>query len=166
MARIKFDIEELIMALENDSEFGEFYFDKESSEIILISDYTDIDVERTRQQISEEPDRFLRILPIGSRMGWDIMNDFVESLKNRDAQDVLNRALNGKRPFRTFKDDLCRFPKVREQWFDYQAARMTKIAQDWLAENQIAIDAETGEVIGERSLERSEPIKSVAGDDS
>lgn len=130
-------VSRLIMALESQAECGEFFLDKNSGEIILISDYTDDDADAKRQQLDEEPDRFLYIQPIASHVGWGIMDDFVQSLKNRDAQEVLERALNGRKSFRSFKDELLRFPDIREQWFAHHTSRMTEIARDWLEDNSI-----------------------------
>lgn len=138
MPAIKVDIEELIMALESQADLGEFFFDKESGEIVLISDYTDDDADAKRQQLDEEPDRFLYIQPIPLHSGWNIMEDFVRTVKSHDAQGTLERALNGRKPFRSFKDELVRFPNIREKWFAYHAGRMAEIARHWLEENDIS----------------------------
>lgn len=136
MPTIKVNIEELLIALESQSESGEFFLDKNSGEIFVISDYTD-DADARREQLDKEPDRFLFIPPIASRVGWNIMDNFVQSLKNNDARTVLERALDGKKPFRRFKDELLRYPDIREQWFTHHAARMTEIARDWLENNSV-----------------------------
>ena len=140
MPAIKVDMEELVMALESQAESGDFFLDKNSGELVLISDYTDDDADAKRQQLDEEPDRFLYIQPIASHVGWGIMDDFVQSLKNRNAQEVLERALNGRKPFRSFKDELLRLPDIREQWFAYHAGRVTEIARDWLEENEVVFE--------------------------
>lgn len=140
MPAIKVDIEELIMALESQAEFGEFFLDKESGEIILISDYADDDADTKRQELDEQPDRFLYIEPIPSHTGWDIMEDFVRTVKNHDAQATLERARSGRKPFRSFKDELLRFSDIREQWFAYHTGRMTEIARDWLEENEVVFE--------------------------
>jgi hypothetical protein len=137
MAKIKVDIEELTMALESQSEFGEFFLDKESGEIILNSDYVDDDADAQRERFENEPDRFLCIEPIASSVGWEIMDDFTRTIQNGDAQKALVHALNDRKPFRSFKDKLLHFPDIRDQWFAYYAARMAKIAQDWLEENGV-----------------------------
>jgi hypothetical protein len=137
MPAIKVDIEELIMALESQAEFGEFFLDKESGEIILISNYTDDNADVQRERLENEPDRFLYIQPIASRIGWDIMNDFMHTVSTVQVQEALARALNGRKPFRSFKEELLQFPDIREQWFAYHAARMTELARHWLEENDI-----------------------------
>lgn len=58
MTAIKVDIETLIIAMENQYESSEFFLDKESGEIILISDYTDDAADTKRQEVEEQPDRF------------------------------------------------------------------------------------------------------------
>lgn len=59
------------MALESQAEFGEFFLDKESGEIILISDYADDDADTKRQELEEQPDRFLhRTHSLAHRLGY------------------------------------------------------------------------------------------------
>src|SRR5687767_10122036 len=120
MSHIKVDIEELILALESQPEFGEFFLDKASGKIVLVSEYPDDDAVLHRERLEEDPDRFLFITPLPSHVGWDIMRDFVENLENSSAHKSLERALQGRKPFRSFKDDLLKCPDTREQWFQYQ----------------------------------------------
>lgn len=71
------------------------------------------------------------------------MEGFVRTVKIHDIQATLERALSGRKPFRSFTDELLRFPDIREQWFAYHAERMKEIARDWLEENDMNLTAET-----------------------
>lgn len=142
MQAIRIDIEELIVALESQYDSGESYLDKETGQLVLISDYMDYKcVDYTPDQVEENPGRYLYIEPMKSGSGWDIMDDFTQSIvTDREVQEALERALNGKKPFRSFKDTLLDFPEIRKQWFTYHNERMEKIARDWLEENDILFE--------------------------
>lgn len=64
----------------------------------------------------------------------------MRTVDNGDAQATLERALSGKKPFRRFKDELMRFPEIREQWFAYHKGRMTELAHEWLEENEVLFE--------------------------
>jgi predicted nucleotidyltransferase len=56
----------------------------------------------------------------------------------------LDRAIAGRGAFRRFKDTLIEFPGLREGWFAFHDARMSRRALEWLADQGV-IDSETAE---------------------
>lgn len=137
MPTIPLDMDFLIMALESDPGFGQWFLDKDTGEIIPVSDYADRDAAPTLEELEEKSDRYLSINPLPSGVGWDIMSDFVENLADPAVQKLLARALGGRKPFRSFKDELLVYPAIREQWFKYHEKRMREIAIEWLQDNEI-----------------------------
>ena len=65
------------------------------------------------------------------------MAEFTESLPIGEARRELEFALNQRHPFRRFKDVLLNYPKIREEWFRFHNEAFTKIARNWLEENQV-----------------------------
>ncbi len=47
------------------------------------------------------------------------MEQFVQLVRDPRARDRLDRALQGRGPFRRFKDTLLEFPGLREAWFRF-----------------------------------------------
>lgn len=90
--------------------------------------------------MEDDPARFLYIEPIESRIGWGIMEDFMLNIEEHEVRQALERALHMRKPIRSFKDELLAFPDTRKQWFDYHAQRMSEIAKDWLAENNVSFE--------------------------
>ncbi|WP_371370075.1 UPF0158 family protein [Pseudomonas sp. QL9] len=134
------DIDDLVLVL--DSNGMEFHLDLETGEIRLRpEDYLD---EEFEQLLERQPQRFLYIEPVSSRDGFRIMEDFVrEKVDDPRASDSLVRALEDRKPFRSFKDRLFDYPEIREEWFRYHDERLRQLALEWLAEEGIGLPQST-----------------------
>jgi hypothetical protein len=130
------------MALDTTDGSIEYYIDIETGKIYFfiydedISEYTGI----TLDNIKNNPDRYIYIEPISSHEKYRMMEDFIESIKDKAAKEFLENALQMRKPFRNFKDALFDYPKIREQWFQYEKDRMEQITKEWLKDKDI--DAE------------------------
>ncbi|WP_160285659.1 UPF0158 family protein [Pseudomonas knackmussii] len=134
------DIDDLILVL--DSNGMEFHLDLETGEIRLRPE-DDLD-EEFEQLLERQPQRFLYIEPVSSRDGFRIMEDFVrEKVDDPRASDSLVRALEDRKPFRSFKDRLFDYPEIREEWFRYHDERLRQLALEWLAEEGIGLPQST-----------------------
>lgn len=80
-------------------------------------------------------ERGLRLVqPIESFEAYGDMEDFVGTVPDPRARDLLWRAIAGRGAFRRFKDTLYEFPELRAAWFALKDARMARRALDWLAD--------------------------------
>jgi predicted nucleotidyltransferase len=106
-------------------------------------------------------DRGLRLVePIEPSEAYGDMEDFVETVRDPRARDLLERAISGRGAFRRFKDALYEFPDLRAAWFALADARMARRALYWLADEGL-VDRE----IAERAAgERSDPSPPGGGD--
>ena len=68
-----------------------------------------------------------------SRKGFAIMEQFVAMLPSIPLREKLQWSLEGPKPFRRFRDTLLRDLPVRDQWHEFHAESMRKIALEWLA---------------------------------
>ena len=125
---------DLIEALETRLDEGFWVVDLESGEIHMAGNDA-WEVEGEEDPDFEDPDRFIGIQPLPSHEAFQIMESFVESLPGNEGSRSLARALGHSRPFRSFKDTLIDFPKLREAWFKYHHDQMLIAAQEWLEEN-------------------------------
>lgn len=149
MKKLKIDIEELVSEAtwNDDMELGPLkFFDRETGSMLFVdrvlaravedeedlSDYEDDDeeLETARQVLSE--DRFLSLPERWPDENFQIMEDFVRDQTQGKVQDALAQALSQRKPFRRFKDALCEFPDVREQYFEFESACHRQWIVDWL----------------------------------
>ncbi|HEX6037167.1 UPF0158 family protein [Longimicrobium sp.] len=87
-----------------------------------------------------DPERFRHIESVGSNEGFRWMERFADDQPDDRVRGKLLRALEQRRPFRSFKDALTEFPEVREAWFTYELGQQVREARAWLEAK--GIDAE------------------------
>ena len=117
-----------------------FYLDTQTGEVLTVSEFGDLDEDSaTKELIEEDPERFIMSPEQDSRRGYDDMADFVNNLTNKELQDKLAIALNGKGAFRRFKDVLLDYPKERESWFAFEEKRRRERFEEWLEDEKIEI---------------------------
>lgn len=134
MAKVRIDEGWLLMALDSGDGMESWYLDRQTGEVIRLSDFDELEEEEEiRESIhDDEEDRYLAIPSLSSHEGFRIMEDFAASQKDERVRGVLMDALDRRRPFRAFKDALLGLGEVREQWFKYHEDRLREHARDWL----------------------------------
>ena len=78
-----------------------------------------------------------RIEPLNSSLEYGWMEEFADAVTDARLREQLRRALQGRRPFRRFKDALTASPVERERWFRLHGERVLDAMRDWLAEHDI-----------------------------
>src|ERR671919_3014944 len=129
----KLDLSDLCLALEDNSPEHSWWFDPETGEAELWSDYTGDEL-----GLGHPDDRGLTYIePIGSPEAYGDMEDFVERVRDPRARDLLARAIEGRGAFRRFKDTLLEYPELRQAWFAFHDARSERRAIEWLLERDL-----------------------------
>jgi len=146
-APIQIHLEDLLMALATNTRGeGSFYLDKETGKVLLYSDgmlndeiFDDLDEEEEEIDIEDylAQDRFEEIPSFSSSDSYRIMEAFVEILPKGPERRELENALEGRKPFRRFKDALD--GGTRERWFTFEHRANKKRAREWL--DSIGVDA-------------------------
>ncbi len=132
---LKIDMQDLTMAMEQNSYEEEYFLDLQTGEILFTSDALDReDNDAVREKIDEDPDRFEEVPKADSREGYQDMQDFIETVQDEHIAEVLSTAIEGRGAFRRFKDTLLRHPDQRELWFKFKDDLMQKRALEWLDE--------------------------------
>ena len=75
---------------------------------------------------------YLRIEPVSSREQYRWMERFIPMLEERELQQRLTRAIDGKGAFRRFKDVLMSYGPERECWFAFRSERLRIFMEAWL----------------------------------
>lgn len=111
------------------------YLDTETGAILLTGE----DADDIPEDIADNP-RYLEIEPISAHVSFHIMEAFVATVTDAHAAASLARALEGRKPFRRFKDALLEFPALRQAWFQFENAAHARLAADWCGENGIEVE--------------------------
>jgi len=157
MRKLPVDLDELANAFEHDDSLGlsEFWFDTVTGAILFVS--TDLEEDKElRDRIEEDgAGRFVRIDPIDSRDGFQVMEDFVRTLPATPLRERLESALAGRKPFRRFKDSLVD-EEIRKQWFAFHDDALRQYGISWL--EGLGIQPE-GVEVAERSATEFEVLE-------
>ncbi len=149
MKKLKVDIEEVAIIMDNQDRFAtQYYLDTETGEIVVIpdeimsaldqddpcEDLPDWELELLPQakEISEGSERYeeIPIRPPGE--AYRIMVNFTSEVKDARVRSRLESALHGKGVFRRFKDALRELPDLEEEWFRFKAEKDKEEVKGWL----------------------------------
>jgi hypothetical protein len=79
--------------------------------------------------------------PLPSYIWYQDMADFAEGISDERARRRLARAIDGKFPFRRFKDELHEeYPHLLPAWYAFGDVRAKRRAVDWLVDNALIDD--------------------------
>jgi len=131
-------LEEIYEAAPNE-ESGE-EFDLESSlERLDLPDWQK-DALREADEVEEGfGDRYISIPQVDSNEAYSDMEEFIVTVTNERLQARLWQAIDGRRPFRRFKDVLADYPNEREQWFRFEDDRIRQRVLEWLEDEGIEL---------------------------
>jgi len=79
----------------------------------------------------------VRIEPIESSAEYGWMEEFTVGVTDARLRKRLSQALQGRRPFRRFKDALAASVGERERWFRFHDRRVRDAAREWLAAHDV-----------------------------
>jgi len=147
------DLASLCEALEDHSDFVQWFFDPQTGETVLWSDDMD-DVPEP------EVPPLIFVEPVPSHEGYNDMQDFVETVRDPRIRDRLARSLEGRGAFRRFKDTLFEFPETRQAWFRFHDSRMRRRAIEWLRDEGVVGEAEADRAASQLAAE-DEPARAV-----
>jgi hypothetical protein len=82
-------------------------------------------------RIAADP-AYLRIEPVSSREQYRWMERYIPMVEDKELQEKLARAIDGKGAFRRFKDVLMTYGPDRERWFAFRSERLRIFMEAWL----------------------------------
>ena len=129
----------LIVALTySDSGGAVHYIDNDTGAIILLMGDELIGENIDEDMASDDLEEYLMnrnlttIEPIGSRQGYQILAEFVDTLPDGIIRIRLDDAIHGKGVFRRFKDRLYEYPEIQKQYYHLAELAHREIALRWL----------------------------------
>lgn len=138
MKKIKLFLDPILYFMEDNSGFASLhYLDLSKGEVVS----PDIDDTISHEDV-EHDDRYFPLAPITSDEGYEIMQDFAASEQSDEIRGYLINALEGKKPFRNFKDTLAEYPDVQKRFYEYKGNRLKGILRKHLAEFGYTLEEE------------------------
>jgi Uncharacterised protein family (UPF0158) len=147
-------LEDLIGALEEQSDSLFPYLDRETGEVHLITDESlsladaepeEIDLlpdwQKEEAELAvriEASDQYLRLPDRFDLNEWNIMNEFCHEVKRDDLRATLLQAIQGSHAFRRFKDQIANH-NLRDEWNRFRRQAFGEILREWCEENGIIL---------------------------
>jgi len=147
-------LDELIDALEGQSETIFAFLDRETGEALLISGETlslgeaETDALDSLQDWQREEaelarriqgsDRYLELPSQIEVNEWNIMADFCDQIEQNDTRATFLRSIRGSHVFRRFKDQLTNFG-LWDEWHRFRRQAFGDIMREWCEENGITL---------------------------
>ncbi len=126
---VPIDWEALEDAFENNAPEVHSYLHVATGDVLRIVD--GIADPQMHARIAADP-AYLRIEPVSSREQYRWMERYIPMVEDKDLQDKLGRAIDGKGAFRRFKDVLMSYGPERERWFAFRSERLRIFMEAWL----------------------------------
>jgi hypothetical protein len=126
---VPIDWEALEDAFENNAPEVHSYLHVPTGDVLRIVD--GIADPQMHARIAADPN-YLRIEPVSSREQYRWMERFIPMLDDRELQQRLTKAIDGKGAFRRFKDVLMSYGPERERWFAFRSERLRIFMEAWL----------------------------------
>jgi hypothetical protein len=95
---------------------------------------------------SGESDRFAIVPPIESHEAYRWMRDFADSVSDDAARNRLSRALDGRSPFRRFREAMAGDRRLEHKWRQFEADCQHETIVEWL--DSIGVEPANPEVSG------------------
>jgi hypothetical protein len=147
-------LDDLIDALEEQSDSLFPFLDRETGEVVLISDESLSLAEAEPEEIDSLPDwqkeefelavliettdRYLRLPTRFDVHEWNIMAEFCPQVRRDDIREKLLGAIHGNQAFRRFKDQIAAH-NLWKEWDGFRRQALVEIVRDWCEEEDIVL---------------------------
>ena len=119
--KLNIDIQELVDAYEDSSVEHVYHIDTKNNELLYYNEGIGEPEEvKNKLDSCSDDDRYIYIPPRFPQDEFFIMETFVYTIKDGKVAEKFNKALERKKPFRTFKELLHEHPKLKKEWFEYK----------------------------------------------
>ena len=130
-------LSEVIDALEFTNDEIEYYYNLDNGEIFMsnIGEFENLNED-------ELDELFEKSIMLPTRYDineYEMMEDFVETIKDTILQNQLYISLNGSGAFRRFKDTCINFDII-DEWYKFRDKRYKELAINWCKDNNIEFE--------------------------
>ncbi len=82
--------------------------------------------------LNDDENRYVEIEQFSPRDGYQLMEQYIATLRDAPLKEKLYRAISGRGAFRYFKDVLADHPPLLDQWFAFEHEQQLRAAREWL----------------------------------
>ncbi len=132
------NLSELVDAIDMQNNEIHYYVNKQENQLVFVMDDIYCDEKENKKLLETIENNFTNYISLPLTDEYKMMEDFCGE-QTQEVQNVLNKILNGKRPFRKFKDKLFELD-IRDEWFEFKREQLEKVAIDWCEMNNISIE--------------------------
>lgn len=133
---IKVDLAELTEAFEDATPALNYYVDRVTGEVILVSETLGfIESRMQREEMALQPGRHLAVPTSGAGDLIDDLESFIDQLDDQSAQAALEDALESADVAAALPRALAKRDEVARMWSDHRRARFRARAAAWLTEH-------------------------------
>lgn len=134
---MKVKLQDVIDGIDMVSEDSTCYLDRETGEVLFISEIADNDYDDDILELLEEgSDRFIEFPSQWDRNDYQTMVGFIESLPQRKEQNLLAISINGSGAFRRFKYTASELGLL-DDWYRFLNNAHRELAIEWCEDNEI-----------------------------
>lgn len=139
MEKVTVNIEDIADALEMTMDGWEQYLNMETGETVSLSDGMWSDRDDEDEALAEEidtTDKYVRLPNQYDIHEYEIMEEFAYATPNPSHQEKLLRALRGRKPYRSFKDEI-NYLGISESYYAWRTILLCKQAKNWCEDKEI-----------------------------
>jgi len=129
-------LENIADKLEETMDCWEQYLNTVTGEFVSLSDGSYVETDKELAEEIDCSDDYIKLPNQHEIREYDIMEAFTEATPDTDKREKLFRALNGKKPFRNFKDTI-NYIGLDEAYYTFRFLSFIRIAKEWCDENDI-----------------------------
>ena len=135
---MKVKLDSILEAIESASDAFEYYLNKDTGEVIMLSDpiYTGEDDTELRDEIEDNWESYYQLPTKFDIHEYSIMENFIEEMPDGNIKETVKCAISGRGAFRIFKDAIYRY-NLENRWYEYQAKAYKNIAIEWCKERNL-----------------------------
>jgi hypothetical protein len=132
-------LDELVDAYEDNDPMHQYFLNVKTGEVEFLTDY-EPDEELSDRIEEGFGEIYFRVPRISSSEGYDVMEEFAETVASSKIRQRLCEALNrSKKVFRRFKDVLDDYPEERDRYYKFLRKYCEEQIIQWLKEEEIEI---------------------------
>lgn len=134
---MKVKLQDVIDGIDMVSEDSTCYLDRETGEVLFISEIADNDYDDDILELLKEgSDRFIEFPSQWDRNDYQTMVDFIESLPQGKEQNLLAISINESGAFRRFKYTASELGLL-DDWYRFLNNAHRELAIEWCEDNEI-----------------------------
>ena len=113
------------------------YLDTETGDVIPVFSFNRDSI---LAEVKKHPDRYIRLAPQSGRRGYEVMQQFTETVSREDFRKKLEEAIGGEHAFRKFREAVHEDGEEYRRWKLFRLENMAQPLREKLKEKEIELE--------------------------